>query len=799
MKRISIFIIAVITTLASQGQKASIIGWIADETGLPVPASTVSLLAKEQGQPIAQVISGGKGEFSLEAPAGKSYILLISRVGFLPFSKEIPSLSAADLGKIVLKLKADSLQTVTVSAARSLITRKIDRVVLNVENNPLAAGKSAIELFRYAPGVVIQNGNISINGISHAMVMVNGRLLRLSGRELTEFLSTLRAEEIASIEFIPNPPAEYDASAGGLINIIYKKQKKNGFNGSISSSYAQGRYPGFNESAGLNYKEDKLTLSANYSKNWSNGYGTTRNTRTSDSSGYSYQYSAFRKDVSTGDRLRLGATYDINSRQYIGLDYSHSTWNYNSPYQTTTSINSPGTAPVLLNGVFPQNSYSGFNNLGFNYNAKLDSLGTTLTFLSDYTWNSSNNTNSAITDYYSETSASYQDTSYRNIINGASHVYTADLKLDLPLSKRSTFSMGGKLVLADISDTVDFQNANGAQWIKDVSQSYLYKYKENIYAGFVDYSGKVLQTDIKLGLRGEYTATDGFLSDAGTTTDNKNGYFGLFPSLFVQRSLNKAAGNDISFSYRRGIYRPDYSQLDPFVIYIDNYTTIQGNPYLKPQYANQYQLQYTWHNDYSAAFIYEEADNIIYNILHTIPGDSLHTWYAPENLNTRKDYILVLNVPVKVLKGWSMYNTAVFKQEKLDAGDIHYNKPTVLLQTSQDISLPHGYRVSVNGSYISAFEQGNIAVAGHYRIDMGVQKALLKNKLTARLSINDLFNSDKNRTTIYYQDYTQKGFEKGQTQSVGLQLIYNFKFGKAFTVKSIDRSNSEESSRLGVK
>ncbi|PSL49471.1 outer membrane beta-barrel protein [Chitinophaga niastensis] len=799
MKWLSTILITLILSVAANAQNAAITGWIVDKTGTPIQFASIVLLSQNTNKPIAQTTSGEKGTFKLEAKAGEAYVLKIFQLNYDLYSVNIASFANADMGRITLNTKSDNLKEVTVVGNPPLITRKVDRVVLNVQSNPLTAGKSSLELFKLAPGVSVLNGNISINGITHARVMLNGRMLNLAGAELINFLTTLRAEEIASIEIIANPPAEYAASAGGLINIVYKKQRKDGLNGSISSSYVQGRYAGAGESASLNYKQNKVTLFGSYSMNWDNGYGSDWTTRTNDKGDFNYKESSFRKDTYAGRRLRVGGIYDINKNQYMGIEYSNSGWKEKSPYQTITTLGNTGAKDIVLNGIFPQNHDASYNNLGYNYNIKLDSLGTALTFTTDYTWNTSTKKNSAASNYYDEVSGRFGDTSYRNTIPANSQVYSADIKLDKPLSKSAAISLGGKLVMAAIDNDVQFENFKNATWIKDLTQSYQYRYKEDIYAGFLNYTGTVFKTDIKIGLRAEYTNTDGHLLTADTVRDNRKSYLGWFPSLFLQKTLNEKAGNSIAFSFRRGIDRPSYTQLNPFVIYIDNYTTLEGNPYLKPQYANSFQLTYTYHEDYSLSFIYQRANDVIFNILHTRPGDSLSVYYAPENLDIRDNYIVILSTPLQVTKWWNMNNTFAFKQEKMKFKDFQYNKPIVFIQTAQDIVLPAKMRLSVSGLYYSNIMQGNIAVDGFYRIDMGLQKAFMKDKLIAKINVNDVFNTEKSRTKTIYQHYIQNGLEKNQTQSIALQLIYNFKLGKAFTVKEMDRSNSDEKSRLGSK
>ncbi|KAA2243517.1 TonB-dependent receptor [Chitinophaga agrisoli] len=798
MKRFILHIVTLLFSIVVNAQQNNIKGTIVDEAGNPVGFATAVLFAgNNTTTPVAQATAAENGVFSLAVNKEGIFVLKVFQLNYEILDQTITAAGNLDLGKIILKRKTGNLKEVVVAGNQPLISRKIDRIVMNVEDNPLAAGKSSLELFKMVPGVFVMGENISINGMGNARVMLNGKLLQLTGDELVNFLSNLKASEIASIEVIPNPPAEYDASGSGLINIVYKKQRQDGLNGFLTSSYEQGRYASFNEGGQLNYKQDKLSFFGSYNRSWEKGYNEQSASRAYDKAGYSYNYSAAGKPDYSGYRYRIGGVYDISSRQYLALEYSRSSRSLAAPSQSTTAISGEKNDQVLLRGSFPQSSDNRYENLGLNYNLKLDSIGTKLVILADYTKSDISRINDAATDYYDEITNIVKDTSYRNTIPALSKIYTADVKFTRPLSKSAALTLGGKLVNTSIDNSALFENYKEGWWTTDQARSYQFNYRESIYAGFVSYKGNIFKTAVQLGLRAEYTATDGLLVNMDKRT--KKNYLDWFPSLNVQKVLNKQ-DDYFSLSYARRIYRPSYRQLNPFVVYVDNYTTQEGNPDLRPQYAHSLQLGYTYHNRYQLAFVYQQVSDVIQTIM--LPGrqgDSMAIRYTPQNLDTRHAYSAVLYVPITVSKWWSMTNELVYGVVKYRYQDFQNSQPSVELQSDQNFKLPGGLKLNMTALYLSKFTQGNIVIDGYFRLDAGLQKSFWKDRLTAKVAMNDLFNSEVIRSTIAYDHYHITSREKRQTQSVVLQLTYNFRMGKVFTVKKMDNSNTDEKNRLNDK
>ena len=168
-----------------------------------------------------------------------------------------------DLEIILVK----DLKAVTIDAERPFIEREADKLVVNVENSIINTGSSVLEVFEKLPGVLVdQDGNIRIRGKQGVIVVIDGKPSALSGQDLLNMLRGMSSSNVQKIEIITNPSAKWDASgSSGVLNIIMKKNKLNGYNGSLSFNYGQGRYPKITPSLSLNYKKDKLNLFFNYS------------------------------------------------------------------------------------------------------------------------------------------------------------------------------------------------------------------------------------------------------------------------------------------------------------------------------------------------------------------------------------------------------------------------------------------------------------------------------------------------------------------------------------------------------
>lgn len=247
-------------------QEFHLTGKIVDGKGVPVEFGEVLLLQKDS-LPVKEEHINNLGEFSFQIDSG-DYILKIQQFKRVIYSAAISMNGNHDLG--IIKINSiKNINEVILDGKKKLIERKVDRLVFNVENSISATGGDALDAMKVTPGLKVQNDKIYIVGKSGMSVMIDDRLIQLSGNDLINFLRTIRSDEIKSIEVITNPPAKYDAEGNsGIINIKRKKVTPNSWKSLISSRYIQGNYASGGMGANFDYQKNKiyLNLSINYDR-----------------------------------------------------------------------------------------------------------------------------------------------------------------------------------------------------------------------------------------------------------------------------------------------------------------------------------------------------------------------------------------------------------------------------------------------------------------------------------------------------------------------------------------------------
>lgn len=775
-------------------------GIITNNTDTPLQYVLISVTTNDSLQsPVAESFTDSTGAFMMNIKGKGPYIIHSNAEGY----EDVQQVVTLNDSMTTVNLKANpqhnTIGGVTVTAQLPTIVHKVDRIAMNVENNPITTGKSAEEVLALAPGVFVKDGSITINGNTGVRVMVNNKLLQLSGSDLSNYLTSLRAEDIKSIEVIPHPPAEYDAEGtGGLINIILKKNMTAGLNGSAYASYKQGRYAGTNEGIQLNFKKGKWGTSANYAFNTNKGYNELDQERNFPDNGI-YTAHNRNKQYNTNHYLHAGLTYDINDAQYIALDYTYSGYKGKEHWKSLTRISYPGNIQnnLTTQGVFPNDYNGGYNDIGINYHWNTDKAGSNFTLLADYITNNSRTTNSVQSANYNYEDAFLNDTAFRNATPSDATIVTAEAKYAHVFSQSSSLSFGAKLSNTDIHNMANFEYYNDDTWQSNDAQNFTYDYKEQLLAGFVNYSATILKTNIQVGLRGENTAFTGTLWQLENNAKNKRHYFGLFPSIYLQRNLDSAGNHSITLSYNRRLSRPDFDALNPHIAYIDNYTSGLGNPYLNPQYSNAYEISYTLKNRYILGANYTYTKDIINNVMRTDANNPQLMIQQPINSGDNRVFSLTAFVPVNITKWWSTQNTLRYSYENINAPQYNIHRNIFFVQTNQDISLPYKFKLTLNAFYMSNFIFANAVLDPIFATNIGIQRKVWDERLILKAGLDDVFNTNRVNGTFYYNQFNMVFTQRQQKQVFTLGIVYNFKMGKAFRTHAVESSNDDEKSRLG--
>ncbi|WP_166332380.1 TonB-dependent receptor [Sphingobacterium chungjuense] len=790
------YLTIIVTSTNAQTKGVTLKGTVATSEGEAILFATVTLKQNSSEETFTK-FTDESGFFEFEGVAKDNYSILVEIVGYQTLTQALSIAENTNLGQLKLERDQNVLEEVSVTARKPMISRKRDRLVLNVENMVSAAGRSSMELLSMAPGVFIMQGNISINGVSGTRVMVDGRMLNISGDDLRDYLRNLKAEDIASIEVIARPPAEYEAAgSGGLINIILKKRRESGLQAKVGHDYSKGlgRYSTFRPFAGVNYNAGKLTLSADYSYSYIKDFEDLTQVRAVPDQG-AFTGVNNGTERARNNRVRLSGFYDISTSHTLSVDYtgrftkstdsvfSHAEITYPNPIDNTIST-----------GRFPINRPYDYHNIGLNYQWKTDTLGSNLRLVADYTISDKSFNSSSFSNTFDAQGQLLQDTSFIFRFPSTSKIFTAEAKYQKKWSNSWDVQAGAKLSNTDISNENAYDILRQNIWFND-ERAFDYLYKEQIAAGFASLSGELYGTEFNVGLRGENSRIRGEIIGDGQDTLIRADYFNLFPSLHIQRNLDKEGRHIITLSANRRIQRPSYNELNPYRYFLDNYTIVSGNPQLQPQFTIGGELSYLFKQKYYLGLSYNNTKDVIYQVIETDPSsDLLLVWR--KNTGRQEVYTATISAPVQFFSWWNATNNLLLTSSSSVAPEFNLHLTSFIFQSEHEFSLKKGWTASLSAFYTPRILQGNIITGFMSSVDVGVRKRFFNDRFTTAISISDIFHTANFDFLSYYNDDVIAITNRQQTRMATLSLTYNINVGKAFKMKSLFKSNTEESGRL---
>lgn len=782
--KISLFILLLVNTTAIFAQTtARVSGTLQDGAGKPLDYATVSILNAKDSSVVKGTLSNEKGIYTFDHIKAGSFLIKATAVGYekavsKPFTVA-DGATAINVPVLIISASNHTLNTVTVTATKPLIERKVDRTVMNVENSVLAAGNSAMEILERAPGVSVdKDDNISLKGKQGVTVMINDKLTYLSAAQLATLLRSTDGTTIQSIEIITNPSAKYDAAGNsGIINIKLKKNKQSGTNGSVTVGAAYGSAWRDNETLTLNHKEGNLNVFGTFSHNDNKRYNSINLKRIiTDSAAnktYFNQYTGL-PEVNHNNSYRLGADYDLSSKNTIGFVVSGYFNNENDLNKTNTYIGqnfAEVDSSLITNSAIRQTYHSVAVNLNDSY--KIDTAGQQLNVDLDYS--KFKNTSNAlyVTDYFlQDGSLQHPQGFLGNITPSNIVIHTGKADYTKPLTKTMKLEAGVKY--SDVKTDNDLQQTLSADE-PYVSNNH-FVYDEKVSAGYINLSKDFKKTSVQAGLRAEYTSSTATGDSANVVDAIDRNYLNLFPSVFINHTINDK--NEFSLSYSRRIDRPEYDNLNPFVYHLDPYTYQKGNPYLKPQYTNNYEFNYTYNKSITLTLCYSRTTDVITQIPGTDPATKV-SFVTQENLQTQNSYNANLYAPYTITKWWTGDVNATafylgFKSKDLEGGNLDNGKAAYQIRTTQTFTPAKGYKFELTSNYQSALVYGLFNVKPQYSTDAGISHSFADKKANIKLSMSDIFNTRTNNVTSIYQNNNLIINQKNESRVTRLTFTYNF-------------------------
>lgn len=769
-------------------------GVVHDEDGALSYANV--FLTDQNKEIVAGVITNENGEFMFDISEG-DYLLTITFVGFVEYKKQLSISGDVDLGTIILERDPNTLKEVTVVSKKKMIERKVDRIVFNVENSVAAIGGDALIALSITPGLRVSNDNISMVGKSEVRVMVDGRMLQLTGDDLTNFLSSISSDDIKKIEVITNPPAKYEASGnGGIVNIVYKKGKRNSWNNATTLSHTQAVYGFTNLRNTFSYNKKKIKALVNLSGR----IGDMEVIETADLfyPDESWKTLINRKDKQNFFSGRLELDYDISDNTTIGMQYLQSNAMPDIDDQPVTSIfdlDNNLISRLDTRGVSDRDDKN--TSINAHMITNLDTLGRKLSVDLDYFKFGSNIDRSLATEEFDSTGVSLgTNFSARTLADQEVNNYSIGVDMEHPLEKYN-LSYGGRISYVDNQYAITFFNTITGEEVIDPTQTNVFRYEENIQAAYANISRKFGEKwELQAGLRLENTQTKGI-----SNTVVKNEYINFFPTFYL--SYLKNDDHSFSFNYGRRINRPFFEYLNPFRWYLYSNFFTAGNPFLQPSYNDNFEVSHSFKKSLITTFGFFYESDGFFNVADADADENIFI-FRRENFYTKYTFSLAETYLFNEFDWWEANIFANLYYVEVDFDEIGIDLEAIQEKLSFYFSIQNSFvlnkkktlRGQINYWYDSPFIRNFGEIGESSSLDVTLNYAINSNlQLTG--GVYDLFRDSvafsRKETNGVGQEFTGNF----SNQNVRISLRYSFG-NKDIRVNSRNVGNSDERRRTGL-
>ena len=685
--------------------------------------------------------------------------------------------------------KTQKLSELVIKSKKPFVEMQIDKLVLNVQNDIVASSGTVFEILQRAPGVTISNDEtINLAGKAGVNVLIDGRPTQLSGKDLANYLRATPASVVDKVEIIMNPSAKYDAQGNaGIINIKMKKNTVKGTNGNLSSSYTQSNHPNYNFSCNLNHRKGKWNwfINATARKSRQNTKGAINRFVNSNGIQKIFANSTVDEDASKNISLKAGADFYLNSKSTFGfMIKGNEYWSrLYTPGVTLIQTNSTTDSSLQTMNVNKERTSRYNYNVNYRYE---DTLGNELNIDADYSSFKNNKNGLVTTDLLNGQNIKYGYTANDQDVQTDIGIYSIKTDFAKQFKKsNSKIEAGLKWNTVQTGNNLQAYIWNVNKFTADTGGTNIFNYTETMYAAYASYTQKIIKWEYQFGLRTEQSVIN------GTSTDLKNrqinypdtSYFNLFPTAFVRYTMNDKSS--FGASYCRRINRPTYQDLNPFEYIYDNYSRERGNPYLLPEYSNNFELTYSYKSVLNLGLGYSITNNSFQSI--SIQKGEI-TEESDYNIGKQKRIYLSVNLSVPVTKWWDGYvNLNPFYKEyqgTIAQGKLDNSTWGMSWYCSNNFSLPKKWKLQLSSWGNVGTLDGINKTSGLGSVDAGVSKAFLKDKMTIRVSATDIFNTQRWRQQVNFGDVNFNYQRKWESRSIRLQLTW--KFGKS-SYKARDR------------
>lgn len=762
--------------------RGSMKGFVFDSlANQPLEYATISILKKEDNSLVTGTVSDNSGFFKIKGIDFGQYTLEVTFIGYI--TKTIREIAVnqknkdIDLGQIQLRSASERMEGVVVTADRPTLQYKIDKKVINVSQQHTSASGTAVELLENIPSVTVDiEGNVSLRGSTSFTVLIDGKPTVL---QPSEILSQIPASQIENIEIITNPSAKYDPDGvSGIINIVMKRNKLQGVSGIMNlNAGSNNRYGGdllltyrrekVNVYMGVEYNDRKFTgKSESINRTYRND--TTSNLTSNGN------FSRGRKSLG----VRGGIDYTLNAKNTLSLGFRvgnrsggsnsnlvYKSWNYpetfNETYSSTDNSDRSG------------NFYTGT----LDYTRTFDKKGHTL--IGQFIFEQSDFTDEDINERLDISNIIVSG--QKSIEAGPETEYRFKLDYTLPISEKNKFEAGLQSRIEYEITSNDMFEYNPATELFDFQQLFSHNvdYATNIHSVYSTFSGEMGKFGYQAGLRGEYTYRK--IALVGESQDFTLDRLDYYPTFYFSYSMPKE--QQVMASYTRRIARSHGYHLEPFLTWEDAYNLRIGNPKLKPEYIDSYELNYLINfgkNSFSFGTYYRITNNKVEQI-RSVYDYNEPVKYLNSIDNVGKDYSLGTEIMLglDLAKWWHLdiMGNIYDYQEKGEIQGVAFSTSSFNWNSrlSNTFKFGKSTRIQLNGMYNSATVTAQGRNEGNIMTSFALKQDFLKSKISLTLQARDLFSTAGHEMISEGADfYTYRKFQpKGPMVSLTLSVKLN--------------------------
>lgn len=762
----------------------------------PLAYAAIRILKNSDSTLVSGGISDEKGQFSLEAPYGE-YHAIVEFLGYQAI--KIPSFSVSagknslDLGQISLSASAKVLEEVLVTSEKSTMELALDKKIFNVGKDLANAGGTASDILSNIPSVSVDGeGNVKLRGSDNVRILIDGKPSGLVSFKGGAGLQQLQGSLVDKVEVITNPSARYEAEGmSGIINIVLKKDRRQGFNGSFD--LIAGNPDNFGAGANVNYRKDKINFFLNYALAY----------RLQPGRGETYQ------EVYDGPTTRIleqtnkGRMRAANNSINGGLDYyfddkniftASYLWRRSDARRITDNqykdyINSLSNLYSITDRQQDETEDEPNSEYALSYKRSFEKKGHELLIDARYLdyWEHSDQTftqksvfaDGIINKVNSRTQKSLNDETEKQWLFSADYVQ--------PFGKEGKYELGVRSSFRDMSNDffVTEQDSTGIYLPLD-SLNNNFLYDENINAAYAIIGNKIKRFSYQFGLRAEHTDIKTTL--AQTNESNPRNYANLFPSAHFTYKL--AHENSLQISYSRRVRRPRYNDLSPFVTFSDNRNFFSGNPDLNPEFTDAYDLghvKFFEKGSFASSLYYRYTTGKIDRIRRVNSDGFAAT--RPENLLDEHSFGAEFTSSFTLKKWWKLDFNVNFFRAITDGSNIQedYQSDTYAWfarQTSR-FSLPKKTDIQIRASYEAPRQTPQGEVKSLFFTDLSVSRDLFKGQGKLILNVLDVFNSRRFRSITRGENFYTENNSQMRLRQINLTLNYRLNQAQQMTRRRI--------------